>query len=267
MKTIRDVAFDELYRNHFKLAARKPKCPEDWDRKAEKMAESSFDTTDQYVSAFLSKMDLHSTDTVLDVGCGGGAISLAVAPKVKHVYALDFSQKMLELLLKRAEKLGITNITPINLAWFDDWHEVPQCDIAVSSRSSMVEDLSVALNKLNEKAKRAVYMTMTVEKDFISRDILQAIGRDSVGFPNYIYAVNILYQQGYYASVSFIQSAMGMLENKAMSLADLERSVSWSIGELTEAEKICLNAYYQANKTQLQLYPCSKQWAYVSWKK
>ncbi|EJS88296.1 hypothetical protein AAUPMC_13711, partial [Pasteurella multocida subsp. multocida str. Anand1_cattle] len=64
----------------------------------------------------------------------------------------------------------------------------------MSSRSSMVADLDDAIDKLNAKAKKAVYMTMIVEKDFIARDILQYIGRDSVGFPNYMYALNLLHQ-------------------------------------------------------------------------
>lgn len=267
MKTINDINFDELYKNHIQLATREPKQPADWDKKAEKMQTSQFDLKNDYVKDFLARMDLDGVESVLDVGCGGGSIALSVAPYVSQVHALDYSQGMLDLLQKRAGVFGIDNVSPILRAWDDDWSDIPECDVCVSSRSSMVNDLQSSLNKLNSKAKKAVYMTMTVDKDFIHRDVLKFIGRDGVGFPNYIYAVNMLYQQGYRVSVDFIENSCGLIEPTDITEQDFIRSVKWSIGsDLSDVEIRKLQDFYHQNKGEIDVRP-SKAWAYLSWKK
>lgn len=269
MKTINEIDFAALYRHHIRLATREPKQAQDWDEKAKKMRDTQFDRQHDYVQAFLSRMRLNAQDSVLDVGCGGGAIALAVAPYVRRVYALDYSQGMLDLLRRRAEQLNIGNITPILRAWEEDWQDIPVCDIGVSSRSSMVGDLQAALDKLNAKAKKAVYMTMTVDKDFVDRDALRFIGRDGVGFPNYIYAVNMLYQQGYQVSVDFLGGACGMTPPaEDFSAADFIRAVKWSIGsDLSETETAKLQAYFARHRTRLAQTPAVRRWAFLSWNK
>lgn len=56
-------------------------------------------------------------DRVLDVGCGMGFFSIAMAGYVGDsgvVYALDVQQKMLDILMKRARRKGAdTRITPV----------------------------------------------------------------------------------------------------------------------------------------------------------
>lgn len=267
MKTINDINFAELYRNHIQLATREPKQPQDWDEKAKKMQDTRFDLQNGYVQDFLSRMDLNKNDTLLDVGCGGGAIAVSAAPHIKHVYALDYSQGMLDVLQKRAVDLGIKNITPLLRAWEDNWNDIPQCDICVSSRSSMVNDLQAALDKLNSKARKAVYMTMTVDKDFIDRDVLRYIGRDGAGFPNYIYAVNMLYQQGYRVSVDFLDNGC-MLQPMAVNEEEFIRSVKWSIGsDLSETEIAKLKDYFTQNDELIRNRPIRRSWAFLSWKK
>ena len=51
-----------------------------------------------------AKLILDEKDTVLDLGCGEGSITLPLAEKVKSVTGVDSSPKMLELLNQRAEK-------------------------------------------------------------------------------------------------------------------------------------------------------------------
>ncbi|MDO5054287.1 MAG: methyltransferase domain-containing protein [Pasteurella oralis] len=262
-----DVNFAELYRNHYQLAAREPKTAQDWDRKAEKMQQSEYDLHNEYVSAFVSRMELTEEDTLLDVGCGGGAISLTVAAQIKQVYALDYSEGMLSVLQQRAKALGFYNVQALCKSWEDNWDDVPECDICVSSRSSMVADLDQAIDKLNAKAKKAVYMTMIVEKDFIARDILQYIGRDSVGFPNYMYALNLLHQKGYYASVDFITAECGLVQPEKMDEQSFIQSVQWSIGELSEQEIAKLKDYYTKHPNLTSVRGDFKIWAFVGWKK
>ena len=267
LPTIHDVDFATLYKNHFKLSARKGKTAEDWKEKAEKMQRSDFDLQSEYVKQFMAHMKLSPSDTVLDVGCGGGALALAIAPHVKAVYALDFCQEMLDVVQKRAKIMNIKNIHPILRAWEDDWDNVPKCDICISSRSSMVGDLDDAINKLNQHAHKAVHMSMLVEKDFISPEVLRAIDRDSVGFPNYMYALNLLYQKGYFPTVSFIESHGCLVEPKALTADQLIKAVSWSVGKLTEQEIKDLKLYHAAHPDIKSPYNLFRKWALLSWDK
>ncbi len=266
-QTIHDIDFATLYKNHFALSARKGKTAEDWKGKAAKMQDSTFDLHDGYVQQFLAAMQLSPDDTILDVGCGGGALALALAPHVKAVYALDFCQAMLDVVQERAYACKIKNIFPILRAWEDDWHDIPVCDICLSSRSSMVGDLDDALNKLNQHAHKAVYVSMIVEKDFIASHILHAINRDSVGFPNYIYALNLLYQKGYYPSVNFIESQGCLVAPQTITAEQLVQAVSWSIGDLTFQEIQSLKDYHAANPDITSPYNPFKKWALLHWDK
>ena len=91
---------------------------------------------------------------------------------------------LLDVLQSRAEEEGLNNIETLCRSWDDNWDDVPQCDIAVASRSTMVNDMEDALNKLNAKARRHVYTTHTVDRHFIASDIMDCIGRRAVDFPN-----------------------------------------------------------------------------------
>ncbi len=267
LTTIFDIDFGELYRSHANESIRQPKLPEDWDQKANRMRSGGGCVTADYISAFLTRMKLDGIETALDIGCGGGTIALAIAPMIQKVYALDYSPKMLEVVDERASELDITNYETILKSWEDDWSEIPECDICISSRSSMVADLEDALAKLNAKAKKSVYMTMTVEKDFVNRDILRAIGRDSVGFPTYIYAVNLLYQQGYQVSVDFIEANHQVSSQTIANVEDFIQAVTWSIGDLTADEVEKLTQYYDDfGHTLPTVYHTNRPWAFLKWR-
>src|SRR5437868_1162393 len=49
--------------------------------------------------------------TLLDVGCGACQITTYLAPAFERVYAIDFSDSMLETARQRIKNLQITNIS------------------------------------------------------------------------------------------------------------------------------------------------------------
>ena len=48
---------------------------------------------------------------VLEIGCGTGSTAIVHAPYVKHIRAIDFSQKMIDIAQTRAAAQTINNIT------------------------------------------------------------------------------------------------------------------------------------------------------------
>jgi cobalt-precorrin-6B (C15)-methyltransferase len=64
----------------------------------------------------ISKARLKQGQTVYDIGCGSGSISVEAALQVESsgkILAIDFDEKAIELTKKNAEKFQISNITTI----------------------------------------------------------------------------------------------------------------------------------------------------------
>ncbi len=262
--SIDDIDFNQLYKQQKSISTFKPKGVSEWNSKAKSVSKRIHKSI--YNQELINLINLKGCDTFLDVGCGVGNISLLLSDKFKQIYALDFSKTMLELLNKEAKKRDINNITTINLSWEDDWNEVPKCDIVLASRSMEVEDMREALNKLNQKAKKRVYLTYKVGGSFISDDILNYIGKRIEKKPDFIYTINILYQMGIRPTLSYIKSEGKKKQQDSED--DFIKSILWSLGELSKKQIDLLREYYQKklkNKEQKDSdYLC---WAVISWEK
>jgi len=68
------------------------------------------DEKDDYPLELVSKIQLGEDDTVFDIGCGNGTITIPLAKKAKSVTALDSSMNMLEILQKKAAVEKLSNI-------------------------------------------------------------------------------------------------------------------------------------------------------------
>lgn len=263
---INDIDFATLYKNHMAKAGRVTKPASSWDAKAEKMAESCANPEDEYLKKFLSMMDLTGAETLLDIGCGPGTICLQVAERLKHVYGLDYSAGMLAVAQRRAKVMKQDNVTLFQRAWDDSWDSIPECDVVVASRSTLVADMASALKKLNDKARLRVYTTHTIDPHFMDIRILRALGRESTGLPNYIYPLNILCQMGINPRLDYIYSRN--CQSRVDSYEEFEKSIGWSLGELTESEQNALYAYYQKGKDGPEpLISPLRGWAFISWDK
>lgn len=278
-KTIDEIDFAALYRRHATLSRRARKSVEEWDARAESFAAANHTSLtaplSPYVAEFIAAIDLSdlpeiSERTLLDVGAGSGALALPLSRHFGHVYALDFSPKMLQAIEQSATEEGVENITTLNLAWEDSWESVPSCDIVIASRSTMVEDLADALTKLSNRAKKRVYTTFIVERNFITPDLLQVIDRDpNIGFPDYIYALNWLYQAGFRPTLNYIKT-QNCRTPHIETEAELLEAVEWSLGKLNEEERKKLHTFYaehtaKSDHTPIATRPTEWAWALLSW--
>ncbi|HPJ57764.1 MAG TPA: hypothetical protein PLK81_08995, partial [Kiritimatiellia bacterium] len=105
-----------------------------------------------------------------------------------------------------------------------------------------VEDLRGALEKMTRRARVRCAATIHAGGSYLGQDVLELLGRTLQPRPGYIYAVNILYQMGYPATVDFIRSEGG---SGYASAEDLIQSVRWRIGDLTAGEERRLRVYYR----------------------
>ena len=159
-----------------------------------------------YAEAFLKIVNPKRNWTVFDMACGAGTLAIPFAKHVKAITAVDFSDRMLDILREQCNKSKISNIRIINGSWGDDWGRagIGLHDVAIASRSLVVDDLRSAILKLDSFARKRVYISTIVGDGPHDRHIFDAVGRKLNTGPDYIYNCNLLYQMGICANVDFI---------------------------------------------------------------
>lgn len=91
-----------------------------WKYKTPGIPDQEFERTDEVPitkeevrTVQISKARLNPGNTVFDIGCGSGSISVEAAIQVEEsgkVYAIDFDSKAIDLTKKNIEKFGISNV-------------------------------------------------------------------------------------------------------------------------------------------------------------
>jgi len=129
----------------------------------------------EYPGAFLPHIAplLLPTDTLLDVGAGTGAWSLALAPLVSRVTAVDMSGEALDALKEEMRVRGIANIELLKLQWADfngPTHDVCLCAHAVSALTADPDGIA----RFSAKARRLclVITAASDEKNMFGLDEL-----------------------------------------------------------------------------------------------
>jgi len=67
-------------------------------------------TQDEILAISLFKLGLKSTDTVLEIGCGTGKVSVAMARASQKVCSIDIRPEAVALATKTAKEAGVHNI-------------------------------------------------------------------------------------------------------------------------------------------------------------
>ena len=151
------INWPELLRlsSHNMMPERKPEEGDIWENAAvmyNKMAAMER----EYTFAQLDAFDTSPEDTVLDVGCGPGRISVLMAQRAKSVTAIDSSEKMLNFCRENAEKAGVRNLTARLLDWNNAvlGENLERHDIVIASRSEGMRDIE----KLTSFARKYAVM-------------------------------------------------------------------------------------------------------------
>jgi len=241
-----------------------------WNRRAPSFAKHT--KTSGYARNFLRLMNPEPNWTVLDIGCGPGTLAIPLSGLVRTVTAIDFSDAMISILDKRCWEQSVTNVASHVLGWEDDWRQagIREHDVAIASRSLVVEDIEAAVFKLDRMAKQRVFITSLVGDGPCDRRIFEAIGRDLDRGPDYVYVFNILHQMGILADVTFVANG-----DNNKTYADIDEAVKdlhWMLGDLTAKEESRLRVFLEKNFVKsgdgwALSYKHTVRWAVISWKK
>lgn len=186
-----------------KQLERKKDRKKDWNKAAPHFHKSNL--RDDYKTTLLKKLDILSkNDTVLDIGCGEGTITIPIAKKVKSVTGIDSAENMLKILNEKSNKENINNVNTI-LKPIEEirYKDIGNYDVVVASRSlNSIIPIKETLKEINKIANKYVFITLFGPENWkLEREFQEYIGNDPKDFPAYTYLINILYNMGIYANV------------------------------------------------------------------
>ena len=215
-----------------------------WDKRAPSFSKQAAEGG--YATPFVEIVRPQRNWSVLDVGSGGGTVSVPLAHVVREVTALDFSAAMLKVLEERCRAEKLTNVRTVEAGWEDDWilRGVKPHDVAVASRSLLVDDLRVALEKLNRFARKRVYVSASVGDGPRDRGLIEAVGREFKASPDYIYPYNVLHEMGIYANVEFI---VNRISKAFTTREEAFEAIAWMVDEMTPEEEKKARAYVESH--------------------
>lgn len=110
--------------------------------------------------------------TVLDVGVGGGASSLGLAPKASLIIGVDRLEGMLESFRASAREAGVT-AHPVLGAWPDVADQVPPADVVVCHHTlNYVEEIEDFVTALTGHARHRVVVELLARSPLAAFDPL-----------------------------------------------------------------------------------------------
>jgi len=122
-------------------------------------------TQDEIMAVSLFKLGLLDTDTVLEIGCGTGKVSVAMAKTVKNVYSLDKRPDAVSLATETARGAGMDNIEFFCMDAMDFLKEDQVFDCAFLGGTQHISEILPVLAK---KVKRTIVinavMVSTLER-------------------------------------------------------------------------------------------------------
>lgn len=177
-----------------------------WDARARRFA-SSFPGPARD-DPFLARLRRATgpASTLLDVGAGPGRFSLALAPRVREVTAVDPSRGMLAQLRRQSRELGITNVRPVLGRWQDV--EVPAADVVFCSYVvPIVKDIAPFMAKLDAFCRRRAFLYLgAMSTDAVFDPFWRHFhGTPRRPGPTYLDAVDVLEELGIRPQVEVVE--------------------------------------------------------------
>jgi ubiquinone/menaquinone biosynthesis C-methylase UbiE len=84
---------------------------QEFTRQASQFATATAVTRDDLVRRFVDAVPVDASSVALDVACGPGIITAALAPRVREVVAFDLTPEMLSQARQRCTRAGLRNVT------------------------------------------------------------------------------------------------------------------------------------------------------------
>ena len=178
---------------------------------AERYDSTSRSEYDERVLTTINGLDITKESRVLDIGAGPGTLALPLASRVKEIAAIEPGEGMAAILNERMKKDDVTNITIISKRWEDIIPKsdlAQQYDVVIASLSLTMEDIQLALRKMDAVSRGPVYLFWFVDMPFWERmyaDLWEPLhGLPYFSGPKADCLFGVLYHMGIYANVEML---------------------------------------------------------------
>ncbi|MCE7699494.1 MAG: class I SAM-dependent methyltransferase [Methanobacterium paludis] len=228
---------------------------------------------DDYPIKFMHNVVLNSKWSVLDIGCGAGAISIPAAKKAARVTAIDISGEMIRILKHDARKHNLNNISCMHRSWDNVvvGEDLEPHDVVIASRSVGGElDIKSAIEKIDSAAIKYVYLTVWGggERGHC-KGVPKTLGRRCTDTQDHVYIYNILSQMGIHPNVEHLECNSRLIYN---DLDEAMESCRLSMENLSKEEEFKARDYLDKNllKTEngmLEMPDNQALWSLIWWKK
>ncbi|MBC3887024.1 methyltransferase domain-containing protein [Acetobacterium paludosum] len=213
-----------------------------WDSMAQQFSDYEMPTTESsnLMRIIDEKKMLNADSSVLDVGCGAGKFSFALANNCHHVTGLDLSPKMVEKATQKKRESAKKNVD----FFVNDWHASDleslgykgKFDLVIANMTPAVRNAQTFL-KLNEASKGYCVLTKPIKRiDPVSdaiKEMLEISEKKESADMEVLYAFEILWLQGilpemYYEEQIWnmkkpIEAAYKLYANRMKSYRELTR--------------------------------------------
>ena len=134
-----------------------PPPTDHWRPYAQQFKADPWRTDDPLVNRL--KQEVQANQTLLDVGAGGGRLSLPMALNCRHVVAVEPSASMGEVLRQQASDFSITNVSWVQSKWDDA--EVAAADVVICCHVLyVVADIEPFVRKLESHSRQRVLVVL-----------------------------------------------------------------------------------------------------------
>ncbi len=191
-----------------------------WGRRAKAYRQALHERMDEDPFLVRVRSAADAETTVLDVGAGTGRHTLALAPHVKRVLAVDPSEAMLGLLREDVEAQGLRNVETLLCDWLKS--DVAPADFVICSHVLYpIGDVLPFLRKLETSALLRVFIYL--RSDPLATDM--GLWKEFHGVPLqpqpvHMDLVNVLAQIGVFADVEVVEHRF------TLTYADLDEAMT-----------------------------------------
>jgi SAM-dependent methyltransferase len=265
--TIDGIDWDAIWDRQMKATSFAGNGVEYWNARARRLPSGA--KQDLYVQHMLQRMDVSPESTVLDVGCGAGALTIPLARIARSVTALDQSPAVLEVLAESIAADGISNVSIVDADWpkVNVGADVDVHDVVLASRCLPMGDLRGSLTRMHQAARHLCYLTWTVGDSELQAKACRVLRKPYHPFPDYTIIYNMLRGMDIFANVEIFAT------HGQRRFADLDQAVSESVRghEVEDAEgRKRLRAFLATELSRDNgqfIHDFTMRWAVIWWRK
>lgn len=177
-----------------------------WDRRARGFHRATRENAVGDPFYLFLREHVRPQESVLDVGAGTGRFTLALAPLVQQVTALEPNASMLGYLREEVASRALANVTLVQSSWEDAPADLSADRVICCHVLYPILDIVPFLEKLHAASKQACYLYLRATSlDQLTAPLWKHFhGTERRQPPGYIAALDVLYELGMYAHVEVV---------------------------------------------------------------